>query len=353
MQHHGKVSRTRRSFLHVAAGLGLTFAGSIAALPAHAQTIEEFYRNKTVRIIVGFAPGGGYDLYARLAAEFLGRFIPGNPTVIVENMPGGGGVRAASYLYTAAPKDGTVLSVVVQSIAFDSVLGELPGNIDAGKFNYIGRLTSNVEVQFTWHTSPTKSLEDAKRNTVAVGATGPSSPSTTVPMMLNDSIGTKFKIVQGYRGTAEAGLAMERGEVEGMMQSLESLQGTRPDWLNEKKINLIWQLGLKRDPRFPDVPAVGELGDTPEEHSMLQLIAGTAEIGRSIIAPPGVPPERVAALRQAFQAMVGNAEFQAAAKSRNTPLESTTGEALQEMVAAAMATPKSVIEKTRSIVATK
>jgi tripartite-type tricarboxylate transporter receptor subunit TctC len=268
-------------------------------------------------------------------------------------MPGGGGVRAAAFLHGVAPKDGSVLSVIVQSIAFDSVLGELPGKIDASTYNFIGRLTSNVETQFTWHTSPTKSLEDAKRNAVIVGATGASSPSSIVPRMLNEAIGTRFKIVQGYPGTAEASLAMERGEVEGMMQSLESLQTARPDWLRDKKINPIWQLALKRHPALPDVPAVGELGDTPDEQSMLKLIAGTAEIGRSLVAPPGVPAERVAALRKAFQAMVADPQFQATAKNRNATLDPLSGDALQEQMTAAMATPKSVVDRTRAIVTAK
>jgi tripartite-type tricarboxylate transporter receptor subunit TctC len=327
--------------------------GAAASRPAQADPIADFYTGKTVKIVVGFGVGGGYDIYARLAGEHLGRFIPGNPTVIVENMPGGGGVRAAAFLYTAAPKDGTVLSVIVQSIAFDSAIGQLPGKIDASKYNYIGRLTSNVEAQFTWNTSRTKSLDDARKNEVIVAATGPSSPSTIVPRMLNEAVGTKFKIVQGYPGTAEAALAMERGEVEGMMQSLESLQSARPDWLKEKKINFIWQLALKPHRDFPDVPAVGQLGDTPEEQAMLKLIAGTADIGRSIVAPPDVPAERVKALRTAFQAMVADQQFLAAAKARNANLDPASGEALQEIVAAAMATPKDVIERTRAIVTAK
>jgi tripartite-type tricarboxylate transporter receptor subunit TctC len=338
----------------IAAGLLAGLAGlALAGGATRAQAVADFYKGKTVKIIVGFAPGGGYDIYGRLAAEHFGRFLPGNPSVIVENMPGGGGVRAAAFLHAVAPKDGTVMTVIVQSIAFDSVLGELPGKIDASTYNFIGRLTSNIETQFTWHTSPSKTLEDAKRNTVIVGATGASSPSTIVPRMLNEAIGTKFKIVQGYPGTAEVSLAMERGEVEGIMQSLESVQTARPEWLKDKKVNPIWQLALKRHPSLPDTPAVGELGDTPDEHSMLQLIAGTAEIGRSLVAPPGVPAERVAALRKAFQAMVADPQFQAIAKARNATLDPLPGEALQEQVTAAMATPKSVVERTRAIVTAK
>ena len=346
-----------RPRLHCGFKLGVAalaaLLGSLAQSHAQSDAVADFYKGKTVKIVVGFGVGGGYDIYARLAAEHFGRFVPGNPTVIVENMPGGGGVRAASFLHAAAPKDGTVLSVIVQAIAFESVLGNLPGKIDASQYNFIGRLTSNVEAQFTWHASPTKSLEDAKRREVIVGATGTTSPSTIVPRMLNEAIGAKFKIVQGYPGTAEAALAMERGEVEGMMQSLESLQSAKPDWLREKKINFIWQLALKPHPEFADVPAVGQLGDTAEEQSMLKLIAGTADIGRSLVAPPGVPAERVAALRKAFQAMVADPQFQAAAKARNATLDPASGESLQEIVAAAMATPQAVVERTRAIVNAK
>jgi tripartite-type tricarboxylate transporter receptor subunit TctC len=349
----GKSISLKASAIRIFALAALALAGTTGVKGAKADPVADFYKGKTVKIIVGFAPGGGYDIYGRLAAEHLGRFIPGNPTVIVENMPGGGGVRAASFLHSAAPKDGTVLTVIVQSIAFDSVLGELPGKIDAGAYNFIGRLTSNVETQFTWHTSPTKTLEDAKRNAVIVGATGASSPSTIVPRMLNEAIGTKFKIVQGYSGTAEVSLAMERGEVEGMMQSLESLQSARPDWLREKKVNLIWQLAVKPHASFPDVPAVGQLGDTPEEKSMLRLIAGTAEIGRSLVAPPGIPADRLTALRQAFQTMIADPQFQATAKSRNASLDPLSGEALQDLVAAAMKTPKEVVERTRAVVIAK
>ena len=191
-------------------------AGALAALAALGapdalaqDPVAEFYQGSTVRIVVGFSPGGGYDLYARLAGDHLGKHIPGNPTVIVANMPGGGGRRAAGYLYEVAAQDGSELSLIVQAVAFDSALGELPGVEDASRFNFIGRLTSNVELQFTWHTSETRSLEDAKQNEVIVGATGPTSPSATVPQMLNETIGTRFEIVSGYGGTSEVALAME------------------------------------------------------------------------------------------------------------------------------------------------
>jgi len=349
MQMRRQARATRPAHWLVAGALTAFAALGATQAMAQAESVEEFYSGRTVKIVVGFSPGGGYDLYARLAADHLGKHIPGNPTVIVENMPGGGGRRAAGYLATVAPKDGSELSLIVQSVAFDSALGELPEVEDASDFNFIGRLTSNVELQFTWHTSDVKSLEDAKQQDVIVGATGPTSPSSTVPRMLNETIGTQFNVVTGYGGTSEVALAMERGEVEGMMQGVESLKSTRANWLEQDQINPIWQLALRPHPEFPDTPVVGELGDTDEDKRMLRLIAGTSEIGRWLAAPPGVPQERVQALRQAFQAMLDDPEFQADAEKRNAALDPATGEELQALAEETMQTPEPVIERTRAV----
>ena len=317
----------------------------------HANSVADFYAGKTVTITVGFTPGGGYDLYARLAAQLLGRHIPGKPNVIVSNMPGGGGLRAAIHLFNVAPKDGTVLTAIVQSVGFDSALGQLPARAD--QFNYIGRMTDSVETQLMWHTSATKSLEDAKSRRTVVGSTGPSSPSAIVPKLLNDAIGTKFDIVGGYQGTSESGLAMERGEVEGTLKSLEALVTTNQEWLTGGKVNVIWQLAMKPHQRLPNVPAIGALGDNPEARAVLRLIAGTAEIGRSLVTAPGVPLERVAALRRAFEAMVADPEFQALAKKRNASLDIATGESLQAIIADTMSTPRNVVDRVKRVISEK
>ena len=318
---------------------------------AHADPVAEFYAGKTITLTVGFTPGGGYDLYARLAAQFLGRHIPGKPNVIVSNMPGGGGVRAALHLFNVAPKDGTALTAIVQSVAFDSVLGQLP--VRADQFNYVGRLTDSVETQLLWHTSPTKSLDDAKSRKTVIGSTGPSSPSAIVPKLLNETIGTQFVIVGGYQGTSEFGLAMERGEVEGTLKSLEALATTHRDWLTGGKVNVIWQLAMTPDQRLPNVPAVGSLGDDTEARAILRLIAGTAEIGRSLVTAPGVPSDRVAALRRAFDAMAADAEFQEVAKKRNVGLATATGGSLQAMVAETMTAPKEVVDRVKRVISSR
>ena len=266
-------------------------------------------------------------------------------------MPGGGGLRAAIHLFNVAPKDGTVLTAIVQSVGFDSALGQLPARAD--QFNYIGRMTDSVETQLMWHTSATKSLEDAKSRRTVVGSTGPSSPSAIVPKLLNDTIGTKFDIVGGYQGTSEFGLAMERGEVEGTLKSLEALVTTNQEWLTGGKVNVIWQLAMKPHQRLPNVPAIGALGDNPEARAVLRLIAGTAEIGRSLVTAPGVPLERVAALRRAFEAMVADPEFQALAKKRNASLDIATGESLQAIIADTMSTPRNVVDRVKRVISEK
>lgn len=326
-------------------------AMAIAPSLALADPVAEFYAGKTITITVGFTPGGSYDFYARLAAQFIGRHIPGQPNVIVSNMPGGGGSRAALHLFNVAPKDGTALTAIVQSVGFDSVLGQLP--VRADQFNYIGRMTDSIEMQLLWHTSPTKSLEDAKSRKTVIGSTGPSSPSAIVPKLLNDTIGTQFVIAGGYQGTSQSSLAMERGEVEGTLKSLESLVATNQDWLNGGKINIIWQLALKPHPLFPKVPAIGMLGDDPEGRATLRLIAGTAEIGRSLATAPGVPKERVAALRRAFDAMAVDPDFQVAAKKRNFGLVPAKGESLQAIIGETMSAPADVVDRVRRIVSSR
>jgi len=322
---------------------------SAFVMPALAAEGDDFFQGKTLTITVGVAPGGGYDLYGRLAAEFLGRHLPGRPTIVVNNMPGGGGLRAAIHLFNSAPRDGTALCAIVQSVGFDSVLGELP--VRASEFNFIGRMTSSIEMQLVWHTSQTKSLNDAKTRVTVVGATGTSSPSAIVPKLLNYTILTKFKVVGGYPGTQDSSLAMERGEVEGTLKSLESLQFGNRDWLEQKKVSILWQLAMRPAPGFEHVPAIGQLGDDPDGNAILRLIASTAEIGRSLATAPQVPPDRVRVLRQAFQKMVADPAFQATAQQRNAQLAPASGEDIQKIIEDTINTPASIIERVKKIVA--
>lgn len=336
----------------VLAGLAVGLCATLAPISAtFAQdAIADFYRGKTVTIYVGFGPGGGYDLYGRLASEFLSQYIPGNPNVIVENMPGAGGRLAAQYLYAVAPKDGTALSVVVQSVAMDSATGAIPGNIDAAQFNAIGRMTTNYELGIAWHDTGIETFEDTLTNSVAFASTGAGSASAFVPLMLNELEGTQYKIIQGYEGVASARLALENGEVDAMMAGLQGLQSSNPEWINDGIVNVIWQLSTAPHPDFPDVPAIGQMGETENEQSMYRLVAGAADIGRSLITTPGVPQERVDALRAAFDAMVADPAFIEAAAQRNLDLDIMSGAELQELIQSQMDVSDEAIELTRSYV---
>jgi tripartite-type tricarboxylate transporter receptor subunit TctC len=338
-----KFSTTRRAFL--AGATALTLAASMPTAAIAQQSVEDFYRGKNVTIYVGFGAGGGYDLYARLVSEFLGRHIPGNPGVIVENMPGAGGRTALQFLYTIAPQDGTSLSVPVQSMALDSLLNVLPGDVDARNFAAIGRLSSEYELGLMWGETEIKSLDDIKEREVSFASTGVGSASTFVPLMLNDMVGTKFKVIQGYQGANAAMMAMETGEVDGAMQGIAGMTASRPDWIPSGKVNVVWQLGVTPHELLPDVPAVGQLGDNDIDRAALRLVGSAAEVGRSLISTPNVPQERIDALRAAFDAMIADPDFLAAAKQREHLLEPLTGAQLQEEIARQMDVTQEVLQR--------
>lgn len=314
-----------------------------------AMAQDDFYAGKTIRILVGFAPGGGYDLYGRIASEFLPNYIPGKPDVIVENMPGAGGRTAAQYLYAIAPQDGTAIGVMVQSIAVDSLIGEV--QLDAAKFQAIGRFTSNYEFGVSWHEAEAQSFADAQQVPVTFASTGAGSASSFVPAMLNDIAGTQFQVIQGYTSGLE--LALEQGEADAMMIGLPILRAGRQDWLNEGKINFLWQLANQPHPDYPDVPAVGQLGESELEKTMLQLVADASDVGRSLFAPPNVPRERIEILQRAFDAMVNDPEFIRVATERNMELDPATGEALQAIIDRQMSAGDDVVDLARSYISAR
>lgn len=335
------ITQTRRAVTRSAA---IALMAMAAAPAAQAQDDPaSFYAGKTVTIFVGFSPGGGYDSYARLAAEFLGAHIPGNPTVIVENMTGGGGRVAAQHMYAAAPQDGTALSMIYQSYATDSAAGTIPGGIDATQYSVIGSMAQAYNLGVTWNTSGIASWDDTLAKPVIFGATGAGSTSAIIPQMLNDLEDAQYNIIQGYAGGSAVRLAMESGEVDGMMPSYSSLLSERPEWFSDGTINVIWQLANEPHPDFPDVVAIGQLGDTPEEQAMYRLIAGVAEIGRAIVTTPNVPEERIEALRTGFDAMMQDEAFLAAAQERSLPIEPTSGADLQAKIAAQLDAPEGAI----------
>jgi len=323
----------------------------MAAPAASAQEDSEIFAKKTITIYVGNTAGGSYDLWGRLAARFFGKFVPGNPTVVVQNMPGAGSLRVANFIYSAAPKDGTALGIVVETVAIEQALGNSSVQYDARQYTWIGRLAASAGVHVMWHTSKVQSLEDAKKSEALVAGTGTGSVAETVPTLLNALIDTKFKIVRGYPASNEAMLAMERGEVEGVAANLVALQIGKADWMRDRKIKVILQNLPARRSDLADVPALGELGDTAEAKQMFRLYASVGDIGRSIFATPGLPPANARILREAFSAMGRDPEFIQAAKQLGGELELATGEELQQAVAKTLDLPASALERTRAIFA--
>ncbi|MDB5651031.1 MAG: Tripartite-type tricarboxylate transporter, receptor component TctC [Hyphomicrobiales bacterium] len=320
-------------------------------VPACAQqSVEDFYRGKQIDMIIGYSPGGTYDLYARLVARQLGNYIPGNPTIIPRNMPGGGSRTAATWVSSGAPKDGTVLATGDQSLAVEQAMGDKQLRVDTTKLIYIGNPIADNNTTATWFTSPVKTIEDAKRIETPMGATG-GSTSSQYPKAMNALLGTKFKIILGYPGGNDINLAMERGEVAGRgSNSWGAWKATRPDWVKNKKINILVQIGLKKEPDLQDVPLLMDLAKNDEDRAVLKLLSASTAIGRPIFTTPDVPPERVKALRDAFDKMVRDPAFLEIAKKDNFDIDPVSGEELQRIVADIVATPKAIADRLQEII---
>jgi len=332
-----------------AALLVLSAATASSAAGARAEAVADFYRGKTVTMIVPADPGGSYDLHTRLIARHIGRWIPGRPAVIVQNMPGAGGLRAINYLYEKAPQDGSALGMPVQENVLADVLGGNDVRFRATDFNWIGRLAPSVDVIVTWWTTGVKTIADARRVAVPLGATGPASGTILYPAVLNSLVGTRFSVVPGYRHT-EMLLAMERGETAGAHTSLTTLKSSFPSWLAQNKINMLVVCAQQRLPELVDVPDLIELADSAEDRAVLAIVASVGAVGRSILTTPRVPPERVAALRAAFQDMLRDGEFLADLGKTHAEFGPLDGAALQAFIAATRNVAPEVLERVRAAV---
>jgi tripartite-type tricarboxylate transporter receptor subunit TctC len=321
---------------------------SAAALQAvRVQTAEEFYRGKVLNLIIPNAPGGSFDLYARLAANHLGRFIPGNPGIVAQNMPGAAGMQAANYLTSIAPKDGTVLSVLVPNITLAQILGVQSIAYDTRKFNWIGRIIATTATLFTWHTSGTKTLADLKSRETLVAGTGPLSQAEINSTMLNGVVGTKFKLIRGYKGSGEAALAVERGEADGTLMPWEFLKSAHADWVREGKISIVARYVRRPIAERPDVRSVYDLAETTQQRNVLNLFLGADEMGHPIAMPPDVSRDRVDAVRHALETMVKDPEFLADAKRRKLDLLPGRYDELEKTVAEAFQASPAEIEIAR------
>ena len=328
-------------------------AAALAAVPATmawAQSPAEFYKGKNVDLMVGYSAGGGYDVYARMLARYIGKHIPGNPTVVVKNLDGAGSLRLANALYNQLPKDGTVFGTVARGAAFDPLLGNKAAQFDASKFSWIGSANDEVSVCVAWHTSGITKIEDTFDKELVVGGTGPSADTDQFPRIVNGVLGTKMKIVTGYPGGNDVSLAMERGEVQGRCGwSWSSVISTRKDWYDSKKINVLVQMSLAKHPDLPNVPLVLDLAKTPEQKQILTLVFARQALGRPFLAPPGVPADRLAALRKAFMDTMKDPEFIAEADKAKLEITPIDGEKVQQIVVDAYKVDPAIAKKTEEL----
>ena len=324
----------------------LAAAAMLAAPSAgQADAIADFYKGKTVNVLIGVGVGGEYDLQARLVARHIGKHIPGNPTVVAQNMTGAGGLKMANYLATVAAQDGTYIGMIANSFPELQVVGLKGMQFDTRKFHWLGTIAQTVETMAVWSTTGVKSIDDVKKRETVAGASGKGAITYTLPTLMNEVFGTKFKVVTGYQGGNRINLAMERGEVEARNNTWSSWKTTKKAWLDEKKIVVIAQAG----PRAADLdaPSLEQLAKTPEERQLVELIVSGTLMGRPLAVSPGTPPERVKALRAAYAATMKDPEFLADAKKLNFEVNPVLGEALQQAVAKIVATPKAVAERAK------
>lgn len=327
-------------------------AGIVAAAPSLAladPAVEAFYRGKTVSLIIGYSPGGGYDVYARLVARYLGNHIPGKPSVVPRNMPGASSRSATAYIYNVAPKDGTTLGTGDQSFAVQQAMGE-KFQFDISKFIFIGNPLVENNTVAVWHTHGIRSIEDARRQEVSMGATG-GSASSQYPRVMNAVLGTRFKVVLGYPGGNEINLAMERGEVAGRgSNNWASWKGTRADWLRDKKIHILVQVGLRKAPDL-DAPLLMDLATSDEDRAMLRLLSSPSNVGRPIFTTPDVPADRVKALRSAFMATMKDPDLLTEAKKTGLDLDPISGDELQTVINDILATPPHIAKRLAAVLA--
>ena len=326
---------------YVAAAIAL----AIGVPPAQAQPVADFYRGKTVNMLVGVGAGGEYDLLARTLAKYLTRHIPGNPVVVTQNMTGASGLKMANFMYTQAPRDGTYIGVIQNTLIAAQVVG-LPGvQFDAAKFRWLGAIAPVVETMAVWHTTGVKTVEDAKKKEIAVGATARGAITFGFPSLMNELVGTRFRIVTGYNGGNQINLAMERGEVEARNNTWSSWKTTKPQWLADKKIAVIAQAG----PRAPDLdaPSLEDMARNADERRIIELVVSGTQFGRPFTITPDTPEDRVQALRAAFMAVMADKEFLADLTKLDFEVRPVTGEALERVAARVTSTPKDLAARAR------
>ena len=347
-------ARSRSRFAIVAVLLAFTSIVVFGAAPAAAQPVADFYRGKQLRMIIGIEPGTAYDLYARLVTRHMGKYIPGNPTIIPQNMPGAGSLNAYNYIYNVAPKDGTAFGTGHRFVPLMPLLG-LPGaQFDGAKFTYIGSANREVDICMIRTDSGVTTLDQWKQREVMVGTTGGGAELTTFYGTIASMLGMKMKVVTGYRSQNDLYLAIDRGEIQGRCGgSYLNLMSAHGHWMEQKLVNIVMQIGLSKDPALPQVPLITDLVTNARDRAALQLMLSPNEMGRPFVAPPDVPADRAQALRDAFDKATHDRELIEEGKRQLLDIDPITGQRMAELVASAYAAPADVVERARALVAGK
>jgi tripartite-type tricarboxylate transporter receptor subunit TctC len=331
----------------------VALAALAGANQAAAQTPEDFYKGRTIDFVIGYPPGGSNDTWGRLLGRHIGKHIPGKPNVVPKNMPGAGSFLAANTVFTVSPKDGSVIAIAAPTAPLDERLGTQGVRFKSAEFGWIGRVDSLVNMAFLWKTSPVKTFADALTTQSTLSATGVGSTVYVYPNVINHLLGTKFKLVLGYKGSSEAMLAVERGEVEGHSTSWVALKVAHPSWIAEKSVNIIVQFALKRHPEMADVPTAIEVARTDEQRAILAPVMNAAEVGSAFFTTPGVPTDRLTALRRAFDATMKDPEFLADVERTRLSVNPVAGEELQKLVGEVSTLPPDLLEKVRAAYSAK
>jgi tripartite-type tricarboxylate transporter receptor subunit TctC len=336
---------------HVASKISRLLLGISIALfavrveTAHAQA--DFYKGKTITVTTSTGAGGTYDLVARLITRHMPRHISGNPSMIVQNMPGGGNVLATNYMFSIAPKDGTAIASIHSAMPLHQVLEGQGVRYDAGRFGWLGSTGPQNEVILVWHTAGVRTIEQARQREVVLGGTGAGSGIVIIPMVMNSLLGTRFKIVMGYRTSEDVNLGLQRGEVEARAFGFASIVSQHSEWLTEKKVAFLAQAGARRERLLPDVPLLTELASTDEQRQIMQLVSGAPALGQPYVAPPGVAVDRLAILRRAFDATLRDPAFLADAEKIRFVVEPMNGDEAARIVRETINAPADIVAKAR------
>lgn len=332
-----------------AAALGCALLWLSSTVPlVRAQAAGDFYKGRQLVMIIYAGAGSAYDIYARLLARHLGDHIPGRPAIVAENMEGAGGLKAVQYLYSVAPKDGTVIGTIGRGLPFEPIIGVNTVGFDPVQFTWLGSMNREVSLALSWHTAKVQTFDDLKKYELLIPGTGAGADSQIIPVAINHLAGTKFKIIAGYSDTYQASLALERGELDGIgYWAWSSIMAGHPDWVRDKKINLLFETGIGPLPAAPDVPQIRQLVADPVDRQALDFLLAREIIGRPFVAPPGLQPERARVLREAFMATMHDPEFLKDAQNARLDTDAVNGEEVDALLRKAAGAPKEVIDRVK------